>query len=150
MDNVYDPHNLSHYCGGGVKTTEFEGEWSAVCRKCGATRSGCKTAEELMLAWYDLKPERDFGKELDAALERMIAYLLEHDEEIYSRELLAVAGQGGARVLEILDNAGLVTSRFEIEDENTDASFQEAKEAKKKGKPVRVFCRRNFKPLEQR
>lgn len=148
MGSPYDPHNLRHYCGGPVKTTEFEGRWSAVCQGCGATSTGDhKTAEELMLSWYGIKPEKECAADVEDGLVRLIAYLVEHDEEVYSRELIAVGGEGARRALDILDKTGLVRSRFEIEEGSRDASVEEATEAKKNGRTVKVFCRRNFNLL---
>jgi len=142
----FDVNNLTHFCGGTAEGVECgDGIWSAVCSECGESVDNCTNPDELILKWYRLKPEKECAEEVEESMNKLLVYFTEHDDEIYSKDLLAAGGDGARRALTILDNTGLVKTRYEIDDDPlSDVSIEEALEAKKNGSVVKAFCRRNF------
>ena len=145
MTTKYDPHHLLH-CG-NVETSESDDKWTAVCSQCGRSIEA-DSADELVESWYRLKSEKGFGEDLEVALGLLVEYLVENDGEISSKKLLSIGGTAGRRALTILDHTELVVSRYEIE-VNADAPLDEAVETHKNGGEVNVFCRSNFKLLDE-
>ena len=145
----FDVNNLVHFCGGTAAGVEYEeGRWSAVCSECGAAGDDGSDPDELILKWYSLKPEKKCADEVEESMKKLLVHFADHGGEMHSKELLAVGGDGARRALTILDNTGLVKTRYEVEGGETDVSIEEALEAKKQGAQILAFCRRNFKLLE--